>query len=94
MVKRIASGRPAAHVAAEMRVSRTTAYRWWHCYQDEGLDGLFDRSLRLIPVPTERQQIWKLEWSSCVRWKNWDRLVLECCWDTGLDHMTRSAVRC
>ena len=29
LVQRIATGRPAAHVAAEMGVSRACAYKWW-----------------------------------------------------------------
>lgn len=44
MVQRIAAGRPVAHVAAEMGVSRTTAWRWWRRFQDEGRAGLVDRS--------------------------------------------------
>jgi transposase-like protein len=43
MVQRIAAGRPAAHVAAEMGISRTTAYRWWARYQQQTIAGLLDR---------------------------------------------------
>jgi transposase InsO family protein len=43
MVQRIAAGRPVAHVAAEMGVSRTTAWRWWRRYRELGRAGLVDR---------------------------------------------------
>lgn len=46
MIERIASGRPVAHVAAEMGVSRKTADKWWRRWQAEGADGLDDRSSR------------------------------------------------
>ena len=46
LVARIECGRPVAHVAAEMGVSRPTAYKWWRRFRDEGLDGLADRSSR------------------------------------------------
>ena len=39
LVDRIAAGRPVAHVAAEMGVSATTAWRWWRRFQDEGTSG-------------------------------------------------------
>ena len=51
LVDRIASGRPAAHVAAEMGISRTTAYRWWNRYRVEGYAGLVDRSSRPHTCP-------------------------------------------
>lgn len=44
MVQRIQSGRAVAHVAAEMGVSRTTAWRWWRRFREQGPAGLIDRS--------------------------------------------------
>jgi hypothetical protein len=52
MVLRIESGRPIAHVAREMGVSRPTASKWWHRWRDGGLDGLVDRSSRPHHSPT------------------------------------------
>lgn len=47
LVTRIATtGRPVAHVAHEMGVSRQTAYRWWNRWRLEGDAGLEDRSSR------------------------------------------------
>lgn len=46
LVQRIAGGRPVAHVAAEMGVSRTTASRWWRRWLADGEAGLHDRSSR------------------------------------------------
>jgi transposase InsO family protein len=51
MVMRIESGRPVAHVAAEMGISRPTAYKWWHRWQADGLGGLVDRSSRAHRCP-------------------------------------------
>lgn len=66
LVQRIASGRAVAHVAAEMGVSRTTAWRWWRRYQEHGQAGLVDRSSRprwcphRTPACTEtRIRIWR-----------------------------------
>ncbi|TQM98098.1 transposase IS481 family protein [Microbacterium lacticum] len=44
MVQRIGSGRAVAHVAAEMGISRTTAWRWWRRFREHGTAGLVDRS--------------------------------------------------
>ena len=44
LVQRIQSGRAVAHVAAEMGISRTTAWRWWRRFQVQGPAGLIDRS--------------------------------------------------
>jgi transposase-like protein len=46
LVLRIEVGRPVAHVAAEMGISRPTAYKWWHRWLDGGVDNLVDRSSR------------------------------------------------
>ncbi len=46
LVERVGSGRPIAHVAAEMGISRKTVTKWWRRFQDEGLGGLEDRSSR------------------------------------------------
>ena len=57
LVQRIAAGRPVAHVAAEMGVSRQTAYRWWRRWLAEGATGLIDRSCRprRSPLRTSRE---------------------------------------
>lgn len=61
LVQRIASGRPIAHVAAEMGLARQTASRWWRRWQLEGEAGLRDRSSRphrsprVTPRTTERR---------------------------------------
>src|SRR5215204_2708563 len=52
LVERVAAGRPAAHVAAEMGVSRATAYKWLARYRAEGSIGLLDRSSRPRSCPT------------------------------------------
>jgi transposase InsO family protein len=46
IVDRVAAGRPVAHIAAELGVSRQTAYRWVGRYRAEGTAGLRDRSSR------------------------------------------------
>lgn len=46
IVERVAAGRPVAHVAAELGVSRQTAYRWVRRFRSGGPDALFDRSSR------------------------------------------------
>lgn len=51
LIMRIESGRPAAHVAREMGISRPTAYKWWGRWRDEGLEGLVDRSSRPYSCP-------------------------------------------
>jgi transposase-like protein len=46
LCQRAASGRPVAHVAAEMGVSRATGYKWVRRFRQEGAAGLIDRSSR------------------------------------------------
>lgn len=46
LIDRIQAGRPVAHVAAEMGISRAAAYKWWARWRLEGDRGLWDRSSR------------------------------------------------
>ncbi|MGW3580447.1 leucine zipper domain-containing protein [Streptomyces rubiginosohelvolus] len=46
LVDRVCSGRPVAHVAAEMGISRPTAHKWLRRWRSEGESGLIDRSSR------------------------------------------------
>ncbi|MFF0290047.1 IS481 family transposase [Streptomyces sp. NPDC005262] len=51
LVERVSSGRPVAHVAAEMGISRTTAHKWVRRFAAEGDAGLHDRSSRPRTTP-------------------------------------------
>src|SRR5450631_4302546 len=51
LIERIQMGRPVAHVAAEMGISRATAYKWWARFRHEGWRGLQDRSSRPARCP-------------------------------------------
>ena len=46
LVRRVLSGRPVAHVAKELGVSRQCAHRWVTRFREEGMAGLRDRSSR------------------------------------------------
>lgn len=52
IVDRVAAGRPVAHIAAELGVSRQTAYRWVRRFRAEGPAGLPDRTSRPRSSPT------------------------------------------
>ena len=52
LIGRIMTGRPVPHVAAEMGISRATAYKWWARWRREGDAGLWDRSSRPHRCPT------------------------------------------
>ncbi|ROQ63721.1 transposase IS481 family protein [Streptomyces sp. 840.1] len=51
LVERVTSGRPVAHVAAEMGISRATAHKWVRRWRAEGEAGLADRSSRPGTTP-------------------------------------------
>jgi transposase InsO family protein len=51
LVERVRSGRPVAHVAAEMGISRPTAHKWMRRWRAEGEAGLQDRSSRPHTTP-------------------------------------------
>lgn len=52
LAQRVLDGRPVAHVAKELGVSRQCAHRWVTRYRSEGLAGLNDRSSRPRRSPT------------------------------------------
>lgn len=51
LVERVLSGRPVAHVAAEMGISRPTAHKWVRRWRTEGEAGLADRPSRPHTTP-------------------------------------------
>ncbi|MCX5231357.1 IS481 family transposase [Streptomyces sp. NBC_00233] len=51
LVERVCSGRPVAHVAAEMGISRATAHKWIRRWRAEGEAGLHDRPSRPRTTP-------------------------------------------
>ncbi|MFI1760449.1 IS481 family transposase, partial [Streptomyces sp. NPDC020571] len=51
LVERVRTGRPVAHVAAEMGISRPTAHKWVRRWRAEGEAGLHDRSSRPLTTP-------------------------------------------
>jgi transposase InsO family protein len=46
LCQRVLAGRPVAHVAKEMGISRATAHKWLRRFREEGAEGLQDRSSR------------------------------------------------
>jgi transposase InsO family protein len=52
LIDRIQQGRPIAHIADEMGISRQTAYKWWARWRAHGDAGLRDRSSRPHTTPT------------------------------------------
>ena len=52
LIARIQLGRPVAHVADELGISRQTAYKWWGRWRREGDVGVRDRSSRPRSFPT------------------------------------------
>ncbi|MFE2359363.1 IS481 family transposase, partial [Streptomyces parvulus] len=51
LIERVRTGRPVAHVAAEMGISRVTAHKWMRRWRAEGEQGLHDRSSRPRTTP-------------------------------------------
>ena len=57
LVMRVEAGRPVAHVAAEMGISRPTAYKWWRRWQEGGVANLVDRSSRPRHCPHQTSEL-------------------------------------
>ena len=61
LCERIGKGRPIAHVAAEMGVSRQTASKWRNRYLAEGEAGPVDRRMLVtgrLPQENEPPRLW------------------------------------
>src|SRR5690348_8076307 len=54
IVERVAAGWPAAHVAEQLGVSRSTVHKWLRRYAEDGDAGLADRSSHLQWMPQRR----------------------------------------
>ena len=63
LCRRIEAGRPIAHVASAMGISRRCASKWWHHDLELGADGLCDRSSR--PKSSPRRTPAKVEDQIC-----------------------------
>lgn len=74
LCERIVGGTPVAHVAEQMGVSRSTAYRWWHRYQSDGLAGLEDRSSRPVRSPRRTPPEVEAEVVALRRQRRWGPL--------------------
>jgi transposase InsO family protein len=57
LVARIGQGRPIAHVAHELGISRQTAYKWWGRWRRQGDVGLLDRSSRPRRCPARTPRV-------------------------------------
>jgi transposase InsO family protein len=57
LIERIQVGRPVAHVADEMGISRACAYKWWSRFRHEGWQGLEDRSSRPKSCPHQTARV-------------------------------------
>jgi transposase len=62
LVNRVSSGRPVAHVAKEVGVSRQCAHRWVARYAAEGAAGLQDRSSRPQRSPRRTNPTVEARW--------------------------------
>ena len=74
LVERVlGQGRPVAHVANELGVSRQCAHRWVSRFRDEGAAGLQDRSARPHRSPGGHRQHLRRACSACVGISGADR---------------------
>jgi len=70
LVRRVAAGWPAAHVAEQLGISRATAYKWVRRYKAEGEVGLVDRSSRPRRSPRRLSQAAEAEiLAARVQWR-------------------------
>jgi transposase len=76
LVRRVIDqGRPVAHVAAEMNVSRATGHKWLARWRAGGPAGLADRPSRAPGSRAAPRRRWRRRSWRCARTASWARLA-------------------
>jgi transposase InsO family protein len=86
LCQRVLAGRPVAHVAKEMGISRATAYKWLRRFREEGPTGLTDRSSRPHSCPHRLSEELEQQVLQCRRQRRVGPVRIA--WELGLNPST------
>ena len=86
LCQRVGAGRPVAHVAKEMGVSRATAHKWLRRFREEGVAGLQDRSSRPWSSPRRLPEAVEREVLACRQTSRGGACTIA--WELGLNPST------